>query len=637
MAVQRNLHDRRLRLALAVSVAVVVVLVVGLVLLPGRTASQIAAPAPAVRPGDPAPAGWRTDYYRDVLFEVPQDWTYAYEPGCADQDQVRTRYPGPYVSLGHSPLEAVTLCEQVQPDRTEHVAVTSVEPGVVFKLIPEQHVDGVWVLLRHVGNALVSVTSPDEALARRIADSIRPAPSTAPCAPRSPLDRDGHARPGPGLDLSGGDVEGVVVCQYEPDSGLRAALPLPVPDAQPFLDQLRQPRGVSAEPCPVAAGPGPNSPAALSLVIRITVEGAIHEAYVVAGDCRAGYRAGGLIDDGRANRALSRAGCRAVVTGPVRLISPPPELEKICSPEPAASPTPVPTESASTAIPPRSAPGWRTEYYRSVAFQVPATWGYADPPNSAWCAGNADGKPDAQHRRPYVSLGGPQILPAIACPEIPGSLTTEHVAIRRVDEPVPHAEIRTHGWWVVKAGVDGLELAATSRDREKARRIVTSLETQPGGGPCPPRHPLDRDRAERPAPAFDLGALGDPGPVTICQYEAPVDDQDPGGLRAVRSLTSVAGARLFDQLRSAPVKETTPCAYPNPNELRVALRFGTADGTREVFVAAAGCPDGAGPGYGGVDDGTTVRAITRDVCQAILQPPVRLEAASGDVGRSCLG
>lgn len=318
-----------------VAAAVVVALAVGVGLFWStvRVPNQIAAPAraPAARPGDPAPPGWRTDYYRDVSFQVPEGWAYAYEPGCADEDQVRTRDPGPYVSLGHSPLEAVTLCRASQPDRHEHLAATSVDPGVVFDLVAEEQVDGVWVLRRHVGLALVSITSPDQAWARRIAASIRLAAADAPCSPHSPVDRDGHSRPEPGLDPSAVDVESVVVCQYEPDAGLRAAVPVAGGDAEPFLDQLRGPMGVPAEPCPGLDGPALDSPAALSLVVRVTVDGAEHEAYVVAGDCRAGYRAGGLIDDGRATWTLSRDGCRAVVTGPVRLTTPPHELEKTCA------------------------------------------------------------------------------------------------------------------------------------------------------------------------------------------------------------------------------------------------------------------------------------------------------------------
>ena len=640
--VRRGVHSRRLRLTLATSAAVVVALAVGVGLLPtaGRPPGQIAAPvsAPAARPDDPAPPGWRTDYYRDVSFEVPQVWSYAYEPGCVDEDEVRTLPPGPYVSLGHSPLEAVSLCERVEPDLNEHLAVTPVEPGVVFKLIPEEHVHGVWILRRHVGNALVSVTSPDETRARRIADSIRPTVANAPCPPRSPVDRDGRVRPHPGLDLTSGDVEAVAVCQYEPGSGLRAALPLTVGEAEPFLDQLRGPMGLPAEACPGSEATPSEAPAALSVVVRITVDDEVQEAYVVAGDCRAGFRAGGVIDDGRGQWVLGRDSCRAIVTGPIRLVSPPPELEKTCALKPVARPTEPPDGPGPTG--PASSPdnGWRTEYYRNVAFNVPATWGYADEPTSAWCAGNADGQPDAQQRKPYVSLGGAQVLPAIACPEMPASLITEHVSIRRVDGagPPAYAETQAHGWWVAEAGVNGLRLAATSRDRERARRIVKSMTTDSDAAPCPPRHPLDQDQPVRPVPAFDLGSGASPGRVTVCQYETSVGVPDLGGLRAVLPLSPTAGSQLFDRLRRAPVKETSTCSHPNNSEVRVVLRFATDDGTREVFVAAAGCPDGYGPGYGGIDDGTTLRALTRDTCRAILQPPVRLEAASGDVGRLCL-
>ena len=40
---------------------------------------------------------------------------------------------------------------------------------------------------------------------------------------------------------------------------------------------------------------------------------------------------------------------------------------------------------------------------------------------------------------------------------------------------------------------------------------------------------------------------------------------------------------------------------------------------------------------GGIDDGTTVRILTRPACQKLLTPPLALWSASGDVGRNCLG
>ena len=205
-------------------------------------------------------------------------------------------------------------------------------------------------------------------------------------------------------------------------------------------------------------------------------------------------------------------------------------------------------------------------------------------------------------------------------------------------KPVPYAETRTHGWWVVTAEVDGLRLAATSRDRERARRIVESMADHAGCGPLPGPAPA-RPGPDRSDPT--RRTTSPPGPIRARSPCASTRRRSATATRAgsgpSRPLTAAAGAQLFDRLRSAPAKAATTCTAPNPSEIRVALRFATADGPREVFVAAAGCPDGDGPGYGGIDDGTTVRALTRDVCRAVLQPPLRLEAASGDVGRLCLG
>ena len=39
---------------------------------------------------------------------------------------------------------------------------------------------------------------------------------------------------------------------------------------------------------------------------------------------------------------------------------------------------------------------------------------------------------------------------------------------------------------------------------------------------------------------------------------------------------------------------------------------------------------------GGIDDGRTVRLLTREACSALLQPPVTLEVASGAVAKNCL-
>ena len=68
--------------------------------------------------------------------------------------------------------------------------------------------------------------------------------------------------------------------------------------------------------------------------------------------------------------------------------------------------------------------------------------------------------------------------------------------------------------------------------------------------------------------------------------------------------------------------------------MQVAITAGGSAHT--VYVSSAGCPDDSGSA-GGIDDGTTLRTLTRNACQALLQPPIVLYSASGEIGNNCLG
>ena len=57
---------------------------------------------------------------------------------------------------------------------------------------------------------------------------------------------------------------------------------------------------------------------------------------------------------------------------------------------------------------------------------------------------------------------------------------------------------------------------------------------------------------------------------------------------------------------------------------------------REVYLQAGECADGA-TAYGGFDDGTNVRTLTRAGCRAVLIAPAELSSASRYVGNACLG
>jgi hypothetical protein len=284
--------------------------------------------------------------------------------------------------------------------------------------------------------------------------------------------------------------------------------------------------------------------------------------------------------------------------------------------------------------------GWRTEYYRNVAFQVPDSWGYAYEPGSDWCTASPDGKPTEQHRRPYVSLGQQPILAAILCPAMPPSLRTEHV-LAQVYEPVmkPKDEARQDdGWWIVQRVLGPVVVIATSQDRERATRIVTSASVAADTAPCPATSAVQRALGQRPKPAVDITTLDRLDYLTLCQYD--IDDPDhgySGGLRAARTLSGASADRLLQTLAEAPPTQPGSCdPAPRAAEIGLLLRLAAGGDTSEVYVQAAGCPAGEGAD-GGIDDGTAVRTLTRPACQALLTPPMQLSVGSGDIGRNCLG
>ena len=283
-------------------------------------------------------------------------------------------------------------------------------------------------------------------------------------------------------------------------------------------------------------------------------------------------------------------------------------------------------------LPVDSAPeGWRTEYFRGGAFLVPKDWGYAQDPGSTWCAGYPDGQPGPELLDPYVSLGDPDITPAIACDELPESLITEHVAVQKVRPDAryrPYNEEQRGRWWIVTA-VQGIVLTAYSEDVERARRIATSLAVDPPGAPCAPTVALKP--GERPRP-FVVGSLeGEVGAVVVCQYD-PTD----GVFERVARPDAARGRALVETIASAPVRAVSPCGGAGEPELVLNVRLENARAVRTLQLRAGRCETGADGYWGGYDDGNDVRALTRDACQAVLTPPVRLQGASEAIAESCL-
>jgi hypothetical protein len=288
--------------------------------------------------------------------------------------------------------------------------------------------------------------------------------------------------------------------------------------------------------------------------------------------------------------------------------------------------------------------GWRTEYYRDISFQVPADWGYSMPPSPAsWCASSKDGKPRPEQLKPYVWLRTLAVAePAIACGPMPDSLLTEHVVALEPGPAEDHVEgsHQVAGWWVVTRFVGSAILIVTTGDRTRAEQILDSSTVVTDDTPCPPSSAVAGPLGTRPGEPTDLIALGNVDHVVLCQYE--VDDGPVAGrsrLRAAHLVTGRPADRLIAELQAAPVNDTS-CDPPPPDglpEIAVLARVTAGDRTSDIHIAATGCPDGDRGMAGGIDDGTTLRLLTREACRLVLTPPIALFTGSGDVGRNCLG
>ena len=288
-----------------------------------------------------------------------------------------------------------------------------------------------------------------------------------------------------------------------------------------------------------------------------------------------------------------------------------------------------------------SAPdGWRTEYYRDITFRVPTSWGYARSPVPSWCSSNPDGQPRPEQLSPYVWLGPPTDDRLERCAEpLPAALFTEHVSV--VPPEVPYQDIPpAPGWHVVTKIIGQERLVALSRDRDLAERIVDSGRVDRRAANCD--LPTETNAmGARPDPTGDLTALRHVDEIRLCQYPSPgYSGNELTNLRAVRVLTGAAADQLLTTLQSAPVDARAACdpmPYGGYPEIFVLVRMVSAGTVHDLYVSAVGCPGSPRGMAGGIDDGTTVRLLTRAACQQILVPPLALFDASGAVAENCLG
>ena len=139
-------------------------------------------------------------------------------PATASQSRATASRTCPSAGSPSCPRR-LSLDEPAGPD---HRARAGLRTRTQRGRVPEERKQGAfWILPRSVSGLLLVVTSKDEALARRIADSIKVRPEPAPCDPDTDWPcgtgpRPGAGRPEPAFDVAAvQDVGSMVICQYE--------------------------------------------------------------------------------------------------------------------------------------------------------------------------------------------------------------------------------------------------------------------------------------------------------------------------------------------------------------------------------------------------------------------------------------
>jgi hypothetical protein len=293
--------------------------------------------------------------------------------------------------------------------------------------------------------------------------------------------------------------------------------------------------------------------------------------------------------------------------------------------------------SGTVSAQPRSG-NWRTEQFRDITFRVPVEWGYAYEPGADWCAGvdHESPTPKPEHQRPYVALGSQPWGLDLYCPDLPDTMLTEHVTARPAAEP-QGADGRSRlgrGFWEIIRTVGTVKLRVISQDADLAREIADSAAPAGADAPCRPFIDKPGERVARPDPAFDVAALEAVRSIVLCQYNS-----SPGfGLSAATELDEPAARRLIDAIGASPKDKSAACP-PDPEpiwyEVAVLLHVRTETGLHTLNLYLHGCRLGGNQVRGGIDDGTTVRRVTRETCQAVITPPLRLDVGSGTIYALC--
>lgn len=178
-----------------------------------------------------------------------------------------------------------------------------------------------------------------------------------------------------------------------------------------------------------------------------------------------------------------------------------------------------------------------------------------------------------------------------------------------VQEPVGHTTIKV-----------------VSTDRDLADRIVASAEiVEPGDPSCDPSSDIQSRGFQRPSPPFDIATVDGVDAILVCQYELGIPPGSPGLIAQYELIGGAADAEL-KALQSTPLgggpDQPRTCSQGEFGGSAIVLHLMHGDASDQMYVYYSSC---RGNGF---DDGTAIRALTREACPPLIQPPVALYSGS---------
>lgn len=305
----------------------------------------------------------------------------------------------------------------------------------------------------------------------------------------------------------------------------------------------------------------------------------------------------------------------------------------------SASSTAVGSAGAAGGLPHVRA-GWKWVSERDVTVQVPDNWGWRDSPDDGMCdhAAPRDRKVAPGPFVTYDASQGMDGLVGCHAQDAPAGFPQEaavatwqpFLAFGRV------AAGRTafRGWTLITrpVGTTGVSILVPTREVALGQRIADSARaftTDPNG--CTATSPVQATRPVRP-PAGQPDPTGHPTSGVLCQYTR-TDGTGVPGLLGSRRLDATEATRLSAAIDAAPAgggpDYPDDCMDPTEGDSAVVvlLRYGAITVQRYAYYDQ--CTGN------GIDDGTTVHAITSADCRPLFGDAIEIVGGHQGIVQRC--